>query len=265
MSGATATPPPAVVGSGSTSTTPSAATSCLPTAAALHQLRHAPRLVTSRLHRLCINYVVRLKYSSPGCSGSTSLTPRVRVPRHLARLVAWLVTRLVVDYFTYVVRPVASAHRAARRRPHAVSPLNFSSVGCTGSRRVPGQSTSRLDYSWSGLHRLYCAYVVHPDAPSRHSTSPRSVALALVVRPVTASRGATTCRPDCTGSTAPMLCIRTRRLDASTSRRSVALALAVRLVTASRGATTRRPDCTGSTAPMPCIWTRHLDARFLIS
>jgi hypothetical protein len=51
-------------------------------------------------------------------------------------------------------------------------------------------------------------------APSCRSTSRRSVALALNVRPVTASHGATTRRPDCTGSTAPMPCIRTHRLDA---------------------------------------------------
>jgi hypothetical protein len=34
------------------------------------------------------------------------------------------------------------------------------------------------------LHRLYCAYAVHSDAPSRHSTSCQSVALALTVCPV---------------------------------------------------------------------------------
>jgi hypothetical protein len=44
------------------------------------------------------------------------------------------------------------------------------------------------------LHRLYCAYVVHPDAPSWRSTSLRLVALALVVRPVTPSRGPLTRR-----------------------------------------------------------------------
>jgi hypothetical protein len=60
------------------------------------------------------------------------------------------------------------------------------------------------DYSSSGLHRLYCAYVMHPDALSRHSTSRRSVALALMMSPVTASRGATTRHSDCAGSTAPM-------------------------------------------------------------
>jgi hypothetical protein len=47
-----------------------------------------------------------------GSSSTTSPTPRVRVPRH----VAWLVMWLAVDYFTYAAHPVASAHRAARRR-----------------------------------------------------------------------------------------------------------------------------------------------------
>jgi hypothetical protein len=49
-----------------------------------------------------------------GSSSTTSPTLRVRVPRH--------VTRLVDDYFTYAARPVASARRAAcrvtRRRLH---------------------------------------------------------------------------------------------------------------------------------------------------
>jgi hypothetical protein len=120
--------------------------------------------------------------------------------------------RLVVDYFAYDARPGASARRATRRRPRAISPLDFLSVGRTGSRRASSHCISRRNYSSSGLHRLYCAYVVHPDAPSRRSTSHRSVALALIVRLVTGSRGATTRCPDYTGSTAPMPCIRTRRL-----------------------------------------------------
>jgi hypothetical protein len=40
------------------------------------------------------------------------------------------------------------------------------------------------------MHRLYCAYVVHPDVSSR-----RSIALALTVRLITTSRGSTTRRP----------------------------------------------------------------------
>jgi hypothetical protein len=51
-----------------------------------------------------------------GSSSTTSPTPRVRVPRHIARLV----TLLVVDYFDYTARPGASArrttHHVARRR-----------------------------------------------------------------------------------------------------------------------------------------------------
>jgi hypothetical protein len=70
------------------------------------------------------------------------------------------------------------------------------------------------NYSPSRLHRPYYAYAVHPDVASRRSTSRRLVALDLAVRPVTVSRGTTTHRLDCTGSTAPMPCIRTRRLAA---------------------------------------------------
>jgi hypothetical protein len=125
------------------------------------------------------------------------LSPSVRSLRLAARLL--------------VVRIALALLRLCRASGRAVSMLDFSSVGRTGSRRASSHCVSRRDYSSSGLHRLYCAYPMHPDAPSRRSTSRRSVALALVVCPVTAMRGATTRRPDCTGSTAPMSCIRTRR------------------------------------------------------
>jgi hypothetical protein len=36
------------------------------------------------------------------------------VPRHIARLVTWLIAPLVVDYFAYAARPSASARHAAR-------------------------------------------------------------------------------------------------------------------------------------------------------
>jgi hypothetical protein len=59
----------------------------------LLRLRHASRcLGTSR-------------GSSHGLSSTTSPTPRIRVPRHVARLVTQLVAPLVVDYFAYAVRP----------------------------------------------------------------------------------------------------------------------------------------------------------------
>jgi hypothetical protein len=53
-------------------------------------------------------------------SSTTSPTPRVRVPRHIAWLVTQLVVdyfasrRLIVDYYAYAVRPGASPRRAAR-------------------------------------------------------------------------------------------------------------------------------------------------------
>jgi hypothetical protein len=63
-----------------------------------------------------------------GSLSTISPTPRVRVPRHVARLVKRLVTplvveysasrRLIVDYFAYTARPGASARLAAR---HAAS------------------------------------------------------------------------------------------------------------------------------------------------
>jgi hypothetical protein len=74
--------------------------------------------------------------------------------------------------------------RLCRASGRAVSPLDFSLVSRTGSRRASGHCVSLRDYSSSGLHRLYYAYVVHPDATSRCSTSRHSVALALAVCPV---------------------------------------------------------------------------------
>jgi hypothetical protein len=72
-----------------------------------------------------------------------------------------------------------------------------------------------------------------------HASSCRLVALALAVRPVTASRDETTYRPDCTGSTAPMPCIRTRCL-------------------ATRFLVGRSPWLS------PCVRSLHLAARLLV-
>jgi hypothetical protein len=113
---------------GSTSTMPCTASTRLPAVAALRQPRRALRVLVSRLQRLYVNLAVHTEYSSPGCSGFTSTTPRVRVPRHVARLVTRLVAllvvdysaslRLVVDYFAYAACPGASALRAARHAAH---------------------------------------------------------------------------------------------------------------------------------------------------
>jgi hypothetical protein len=83
-------------------------TTGLPTAAALHHLRRASG---------CFGTSRGLSRDS---SSTTSTTPRIRVPRHVVRLVTRLVAdnfvsrRLVVDYFAYAARPGALARRAAR-------------------------------------------------------------------------------------------------------------------------------------------------------
>jgi hypothetical protein len=84
---------------------------------------------------------LRLSSTTPPRAGSSSTTsppPRVRVPRHVVRLVTWLVVplvvnysasrrlvvdyhRLVVDYFASAARPGASARRVARHAAHCVA------------------------------------------------------------------------------------------------------------------------------------------------
>jgi hypothetical protein len=51
-------------------------------------------------------------------SSTTSPTPRDRVPRHVAQLVAWLVAPLFVNYFAYAARSSASARRVAHHEAH---------------------------------------------------------------------------------------------------------------------------------------------------
>jgi hypothetical protein len=126
-----------------------------------------------------------------------------RVPRHIA----WLIPQLVVDYFasearraardyfTYAVRSGVSTRRTAHHRP---SP--------TPCFRVP---------------RLLARLIVD-HAPSCRSTSRWSIALALVVRPVSPSRGLTTlcvaaATSSCghTGSASATSCIATTCLAAT--------------------------------------------------
>jgi hypothetical protein len=100
-------------------------------ASARHEARHAARRATCRrlLHLVQAHRRLLCLCRASGCLGtsrgsscgssrrslSTTLpTPRVRVPRHVARLVMRLVALLVVDYFDYAARPGASARRATR-------------------------------------------------------------------------------------------------------------------------------------------------------
>jgi hypothetical protein len=81
--------------------------------------RHAARRRLLRLRRVSGCFGTSCG-SSRGSSSTTLPTPRVRVPRHVARLVMRLVVDyfashgLVVDYFAYAACPGASARRAAR-------------------------------------------------------------------------------------------------------------------------------------------------------
>jgi hypothetical protein len=97
--------------------------------------RHVARLVTRLITPLVVDYsasrklvvdyfayVARLGASARRAahrlSSTTSPTPSDWVPRHVARLVAWLVAPLVVDYFAYAARLGASARRAAHHAAH---------------------------------------------------------------------------------------------------------------------------------------------------
>jgi hypothetical protein len=157
-----------------------------------------PALAVCLVNPLCVvttrlavaTDIVRLRCASGclstsrGSSSTTSTTPRVRVPRHVARLV----TRLVVDYIDSATRPGASARRAARRRLLRLC----CAIECIGTSRGSSSTTRRL------AARLLVG--------RSHWLSPCIRSLHLVARLLVV--------PDCTGSNAPMPCIRTRRVDA---------------------------------------------------
>jgi hypothetical protein len=206
----------------STSTTSSIAT--LSTAAAR---------VVVRSHPLYFNYVVRHDYSFPGRTSSTSTTPcaattRLPVARALPQPCHAPSCRSTSRWsvaLALVVRPVTTSRGANTRCPDCTSytaPMLCIRMRRLAARFLVGRShwlspcvrSLRLAARLLVVQIAPTLYVVHPDAWSGRSTSRRSVALALAVRPIAASRGVTTRRPDCTGSTVPMPCIRTRRLDA---------------------------------------------------
>jgi hypothetical protein len=137
-----------------------------------------------------------------GSSSTTSPTSRVRVPRHVARLVTWL----VVDYFTYAARPVPSARRAAcrmtRRRLHRLAQARcrllrlHCASGCLGTSRDSSSTTSPRAGSSSTTSPMprvrvprhvarlvaplvvdYFAYVVHPGASAHRAARRRLLRL----------------------------------------------------------------------------------------
>jgi hypothetical protein len=112
-------------------------------------------------------------------SSTTSPTPRDRVPRHVARLVAWLVVSPVVDYFAYAARSGASARRATSRVAHCVARRQLLRLH-RASRHVARPVTRLIvDYS---VHRdfvlrprwLYFSHTMRGDYLSRGNTGSTS-------------------------------------------------------------------------------------------
>jgi hypothetical protein len=264
---------------GSTPAMPCVATTCLASALALLRLcRASGCLGTSR-----------------GWSSTTSPTPCVQVPRHLARLIARLVAPLVVDYFAYAARPGASARRAARRR---LLPLRRAS-GCLGTSR--GLSRDYFDYATHPVPRHiarlvtrlvvplvvdYFAYAVRPGASARRaarcqllhlrrasgclgtsrgssSTSslmprvrvPRHV--ARLMTPLVVNYFAYTTRPGASARRADHRAARRQLLRlAQARRRLLRLHRASGCLVTLHGSSRRSSSCT---SPMPCILVpRHV-------
>jgi hypothetical protein len=139
------------------------------------------------------------------------------VPRH----VAWLVTRLVVDYFTYVAHPGASARRAARHAARRAARRRLLRLrcasGCLGtsrgsSRRSPS-TTSPTPSVQVPRHfaRLvtqlvvdYFDYAARPGASARrvarHAARRRLVRLAQARRRLLRLRRASGCLDTSHGS-----------------------------------------------------------------
>jgi hypothetical protein len=170
-----------------------------PYATALRQLLRAPRVLVSRSHRLYFNNTVHRDYSSPGRTGSTSTMPcaattRLPVARALPHALSHrstsrrsCVRSLRLAARLLVVRIAPALLRLCRASGRAVSMLDFSSVGRTGSRRVPGHSIVRRDYPSDGRNEY--------TSPTPHVRVPRHVAWLVVDYFAYAARpGASACR-----------------------------------------------------------------------
>jgi hypothetical protein len=167
--------------------------------------------------RLVVDHFATSRGSSPttspraGLSLTTSPMSRVRVPRHVARLVVDYFAnaarpgasarraahcRLVIDYFTYATRPGASAcrtaHRADRRRllrlRRASGFLSMSrgSSSTTSPRRTARRRLLRL----MRLVVDYFAYAARPGASARHAAR-HAARYRLLCAPATSSCGHT--------------------------------------------------------------------------
>jgi hypothetical protein len=121
-----------------------------PGASARRATCHAAR---HRLFRLCCAFgCLGTSRGSSRRSLSTSTTPRVRVPWHVARLIV----PLVVDYFAYVARPGASARRAAYHAAHRRLLRLRCASGCLSTSRglLSASSPNRASRCLDTSHRL---------------------------------------------------------------------------------------------------------------
>jgi hypothetical protein len=189
--------------------------------------RHVARLVMRLVAPLVVDYfaygvcpgasacrvarcrLLRLRRAS-GCLGTlhgssltTSPTPCVLVPQHVARLIARLVAPLVVDYFAYAARPGASARRAACRR---LLPLRRAS-GCLGTSC--GSSHDYFDYAAHPVPRHIARFVTRLVAPLVVDY------FAYAVCPGASARRAARCRLFCLRRASG--CLGTSRGSSSTS------------------------------------------------
>jgi hypothetical protein len=145
-----------------------------PSASACRAARH--RLLRLRRASGCLD---TSRGSSPGSASTTSPTPRVRLLRHVAQLVARLIVdyfasrKLVVNYLAYAERPGALAHRAARHTARRRLLRLHRTSGSLGTSRGSSSTTSTTPRIWVPRHvvrlvtRLfvdYFDYVVRPGA-----------------------------------------------------------------------------------------------------
>jgi hypothetical protein len=116
--------------------------------------------------------------TSRGSSSTTSPTPRVRVPRHVARLVVDYFARLVVDFFAYSARlGVLRLAQARRRLLHlrrasgclGTSRGSSSTSSTTPRVRVPRHVARLITRLVASLVVDYFDYVARPGASARHA------------------------------------------------------------------------------------------------
>jgi hypothetical protein len=171
-----------------------------------------------------------LSTTSPraGSSLSISPTPRVRVPRHVMRLVVdyFALRRRVVDYFAYVARPGASTRHAARRAAHRRLFLLRRASGCLITSRRPSLTTSPtpcvrvprhvpqlvIDYFVS--RRLvveFFTYAARSAASARRAAHRRLLLLAQARRRLLRLRRSSGCLGTSCGSSSTTSCRAARR------------------------------------------------------